>query len=118
MKTLEAPGLFLARFVGAASPFDRFDTIAAWAAGCGCRAVQVPSGAAGLMDRDRAATSKGCCGYRSSRAGEADASIRGSSAHMQGKLGAVHPARDAACGDVAGAGRDQAANRAMLGLEG
>lgn len=61
MRTLKGPGLFLAQFVGSDAPFDSFDTITKWAAGCGYLGVQVPTGEAALMDLDLAATSRDYC---------------------------------------------------------
>jgi sugar phosphate isomerase/epimerase len=96
MKTMKGPGLFLAQFVGSEAPFDSFDAITEWAAGCGYLGVQVPSGASALIDLDRAATSRGYCDDLTGRARDHGVAITELSAHLQGQLVAVHPAFDAA----------------------
>lgn len=96
MKTMKGPGLFLAQFVGSEAPFDSFDAITEWAAGCGYLGVQVPSGASALIDLDRAATSREYCDDLAGRARDHGVAITELSAHLQGQLVAVHPAFDAA----------------------
>ncbi|AJE49225.1 sugar phosphate isomerase/epimerase family protein [Celeribacter indicus] len=96
MRTLKGPGLFLAQFVGAEPPFDSFDAIVEWAAGCGYEGVQVPSGEASLIDLDRAAASAEYCDEIRSRAAAHGVEITELSAHVQGQLVAVHPAYDIA----------------------
>lgn len=95
MKTIKGPGLFLAQFAGAEPPFDSFGAITAWAADCGYLGVQVPSGAAQLMDLDRAAASRGYCDELAGQARDHGVQITELSAHVQGQLVAVHPAYDA-----------------------
>lgn len=94
MKTIKGPGLFLAQFVGDSAPFNTFDDIAKWAAGCGYAGIQVPSGEPSLMDLDKAATSKSYCDELTGRAKDAGVEITELSAHIQGQLVAVHPAYD------------------------
>lgn len=96
MRTIKGPGLFLAQFVGTSAPFDNFDGIAAWAAGCGYLGVQVPSGAGALMDLDRASSSRWYCDDLAGRARANGVEITELSAHTQGQLVAVHPAFDEA----------------------
>lgn len=96
MKTIKGPGLFLAQFVGTAAPFDNFDDITAWAAGYGYLGVQVPSGAASMMDLDLASSSRTYCDELSGRANANGVQITELSAHIQGQLVAVHPAFDEA----------------------
>lgn len=96
MRTLKGPGLFLAQFVGDDAPFDSFDSITRWASDCGYLGVQVPSGAAQLMDLDKAAESKTYCDDLKGRAAENKIEITELSAHLQGQLVAVHPAMDEA----------------------
>ncbi|MFN4061132.1 MAG: sugar phosphate isomerase/epimerase family protein [Paracoccus hibiscisoli] len=94
MKTIKGPGLFLAQFMGDTAPFDSMPAITAWARDCGYLGVQVPSGAASLIDLDLAATSAGYC---DDLAGQTNGlAITELSAHLQGQLVAVHPAYDAA----------------------
>ena len=95
MKTIKGPGLFLAQFAGDAAPFDSFGAITAWAADCGYLGVQVPSGAAQLIDLDRAAASRDYCDELAGTAAQSGVQITELSAHVQGQLVAVHPAYDA-----------------------
>ncbi|WBU63508.1 sugar phosphate isomerase/epimerase family protein [Paracoccus aerodenitrificans] len=96
MKTIKGPGLFLAQFAGDTAPFDNFDSITAWAAGCGYEGVQVPSGTKSLIDLDQAATSRDYADDLKGRAAESGIQITELSAHLQGQLVAVHPAFDEA----------------------
>lgn len=96
MLTLKGPGLFLAQFVGGDAPFGSFEGITRWAASCGYRGVQVPSGEACLMDLDRAAASKDYCDALRGKAAASNVEITELSAHIQGQLVAVHPAYDEA----------------------
>ena len=70
--------------------------ICAWAAGCGYRGVQVPSGEARFIDLARAAASKPYCEELAGQAAESGVAITELSAHIQGQLVAVHPAYDLA----------------------
>ncbi|SDE73447.1 Sugar phosphate isomerase/epimerase [Paracoccus isoporae] len=94
MRTIKGPGLFLAQFIGDSAPFDNFDDITAWAAGCGYLGVQVPSGAANMLDLDQAAASDAYCADLKGRAALNGVEITELSAHLQGQLVAVHPAFD------------------------
>jgi len=96
MRTLKGPGLFLAQFVGSDAPFDSFDNITKWAAARGYLGVQVPTGEAGLMDLDLAATSRDYCQELAGTATTNGVAISELSAHIQGQLVAVHPAYDEA----------------------
>ena len=96
MRTLKGPGLFLAQFVGSDAPFDSFDNITKWAAGCGYLGVQVPTGEAGLMDLDLAATSRDYCQELAGTATANGVAISELSAHIQGQLVAVPPDYDEA----------------------
>jgi len=96
MRTLQGPGLFLAQFVGATPPFDRLDTLAAWAAGLGYRGLQLPTGGAHpLFDLALAAESKDYCDELQGRLAAHGIAITELSTHLQGQLVAVHPAYDA-----------------------
>ncbi|MCJ8141290.1 sugar phosphate isomerase/epimerase family protein [Falsirhodobacter halotolerans] len=93
MRTMKGPGLFLAQFAGNAPPFDTWDGITAWAAGCGYAGVQVPSGDDRLIDLDLAV---GSDAYRDDLLGRAGGVVVTElSSHIQGQLVAVHPAYDA-----------------------
>ena len=95
MRTLKGPALFLAQFAGDEAPFDSWQTITAWASGCGYVGVQVPSGDSRLLDLKRAAESQDYCDEIAGQAQENGVAITELSAHLQGQLVAVHPAYDA-----------------------
>lgn len=61
MRTVNGPGVFLAQFIAPEPPFDKLDTLAAWAAGKGFKAVQMPIFNPAIFDVDRAATSDAYC---------------------------------------------------------
>ena len=60
MKTMKGPGIFLAQFIGAQAPFNTLDGIAAWAAGLGYQALQIPCNHPAIFDVERAAMSQAC----------------------------------------------------------
>lgn len=95
MRTLKGPALFLAQFAGDSAPFDTWQAITGWAADCGYRGVQVPSGDTRLFDLSRAAESQTYCDEIAGQARENGIEITELSAHLQGQLVAVHPAYDA-----------------------
>lgn len=95
MKTLKGPGIFLAQFLGPEHPFDRLDTLAAWAAGLGYVGVQMPTGGPGsLFDLERAAESQAYCDEVVGVLAAHGLVITELSTHLQGQLVAVHPAYD------------------------
>lgn len=95
MKTLKGPGIFLAQFLGTEAPFDRLDTIAAWAAGLGYLGVQMPTGGADSMfDLEAAAESQAYCDDIAGMLASHGLRITELSTHLQGQLVAVHPAYD------------------------
>jgi sugar phosphate isomerase/epimerase len=96
VKTLKGPGLFLAQFAGDNAPFDTLNNIAAWAAGLGFAALQLPSGDARLFDLARAAESQDYCDEVKGMLAEHGLVVSELSAHLQGQLVAVHPAYDRA----------------------
>jgi sugar phosphate isomerase/epimerase len=89
---MQGPGIFLAQFMGAEAPFDRFDTACKWAADLGYTGVQVPSWDARCIDLKLAAESKAYCDDLKATAAEASVEISELSTHLQGQLVAVHPA--------------------------
>jgi sugar phosphate isomerase/epimerase len=96
MRTLKGPGIFLAQFIGPEPPFDKLDTIAAWAAGLGYVGVQMPTGGAdSFFDLEQAADSQAYCDDIAGRLAEHGLAITELSTHLQGQLVAVHPAYDA-----------------------
>ena len=95
MRTIQGPALFLAQFAGDAPPFDTWDGITRWAAGCGYLGVQVPAGDVRFFDLETAASSRDYCAEIAGRAEENGVRITELSTHLQGQLVAVHPAYDA-----------------------
>ncbi|MBT9492775.1 MAG: sugar phosphate isomerase/epimerase [Paucibacter sp.] len=94
MKTLQGPGLFLAQFAADVAPFNSLDGIAAWAAGLGFKALQIPSWDARFIDLALAADSQGYCDDLRGGLAEQGLQISELSSHLQGQLLAVHPAYD------------------------
>lgn len=96
MKTLKGPALFLAQFSGDEAPFNSWADITKWAADCGYKGVQVPSWDSGLIDLEKAASSKTYCDEFTGVARENGVEVTELSTHLQGQLVAVHPAFDEA----------------------
>ena len=96
MRTLKGPGLFLAQFAGDSPPFDTLPNIAAWAAGLGFTALQIPSGDKRLFNLERAAESQDYCDEIKGTLAEHGLAVSELSSHLQGQLVAVHPAYDRA----------------------
>lgn len=94
MKTIKGPAIFLAQFAGYESPFNSLDSIAAWAADCGYKGVQIPSWDARIFDLAKAASSKDYCDEVKGTLGNHDIVLTELSIHLQGQLVAVHPAYD------------------------
>ena len=95
MRTLKGPGIFLAQFAGPTPPFDKLDTIVAWAAGLGYVGVQLPTGPGSFVDLEQAAESQTYCDDITGRLAEHGLAVTELSTHLQGQLVAVHPAYDA-----------------------
>ena len=96
MKTIKGPALFLAQFAGDTAPFNSWDSITAWAAGCGYAGVQIPSWDGRLFDLAKAAASKDYCDEVTGIAAANGITVTELSTHLQGQLVAVHPAYDQA----------------------
>ena len=94
MRTLKGPGLFLAQFIGTEAPFNKLDSIAAWAAGLGYVGVQMPTGPDSFFDLEQAAGSQGYCDDIAGVLSTHSLVITELSTHLQGQLVAVHPAYD------------------------
>lgn len=88
---IKGPAIFLAQFAGATPPFDRLDTIAAWAAGLGYKGIQLPCDPR-FIDLDLAAESKTYCDELRGLCAGQGVQITELSTHIQGQLVAVHPA--------------------------
>ncbi|MDR6950854.1 sugar phosphate isomerase/epimerase [Ancylobacter sp. 3268] len=95
MRTIKGPGLFLAQFIGADAPFDGWDSITRWAAGCGYSGVQVPTNDPRILDLYRAAASRDWCQDWAGQGAANGVAVTELSTHLQGQLVAVHPAYDA-----------------------
>ena len=96
MRTLKGPGLFLAQFAGDQPPFDTLDAIAAWAAGLGYAALQIPTNDPRLFDLEKAAASQAYCDDLTATLAGHGLAVSELSCHLQGQLVAVHPAYDRA----------------------
>lgn len=94
MQTIRGPAIFLAQFMGEHSPFDSLEHLAAWAAGLGYQAVQLPTDPR-LFDLALAAGSQQYCDDVSGMLARHGLQISELSTHLQGQLIAVHPAYDA-----------------------
>ncbi|WP_277810041.1 sugar phosphate isomerase/epimerase family protein [Chromohalobacter canadensis] len=94
MKTIKGPAIFLAQFAGDEAPFNRLDTIAAWAAGLGYTGVQIPSWDARLIDLKQAAESQDYCDELKGTLADNGVELTELSTHLQGQLVAVHPVYD------------------------
>ena len=91
---MKGPGIFLAQFASDTPPFNRLDTISAWAAALGYKGIQLPSWDARIMDLELAAESKEYCAGLQATVAEHGLQISELSTHLQGQLVAVHPAYD------------------------
>lgn len=94
MKTIKGPAIFLAQFAGDEAPFNRLDTIAAWAAGLGYTGVQIPSWDTRLIDLKQAAESQDYCDELKGILADNGVELTELSTHLQGQLVAVHPVYD------------------------
>lgn len=92
MKTLKGPAIFLAQFMADDAPFNTIDSMAAWAANLGFKAVQVPVGNPAFIDIALAAESKDYCDELRGRVAVHGIEISELSTHLEGQLVAVHPA--------------------------
>ncbi len=91
---LRGPALFTAQFAGEAPPFNTLDGIAAWAAGLGYKALQLPSGDSRFFNLRLAAESRNYCDDLRAVLADRGLIISELSSHLQGQLIAVHPAYD------------------------
>ena len=95
MKTIKGPGVFIAQFVSDKPPFDRLDSIAAWAAQLGYVGLQLPTGPGSFVDLTLAAHSQDYCDDITGTLAAHGLQVTELSTHLQGQLVAVHPAYDA-----------------------
>ena len=94
MKTIKGPGIFLAQFLSDQAPFNRLDTIAAWAAGLGYKGLQIPTSDPAIFDLETAASSQTYCDDITGMLAGHGLEVTELSTHLQGQLVAVHPAYD------------------------
>ncbi|RYE77825.1 MAG: sugar phosphate isomerase/epimerase [Hyphomicrobiales bacterium] len=94
MKTIKGPAIFLAQFAGAEAPFDTLDNLCGWAADLGYKGVQIPTFVTGLIDLEKAATSKTYADEIKGTVQKHGLEITELSTHLQGQLVAVHPVYD------------------------
>ena len=91
MKTLNGPGVFLAQFMTPEAPFDRLDTLAAWAADKGFAAVQLPTFNQQIFDLEQAAASDAYCQEVKGLLAGHGLVISELSTHRQGHVLGSHP---------------------------
>jgi len=96
MKTIKGPGIFLSQFIGERPPFNTLAGLAAWAAGLGYRALQIPCHQPGIFDLERAAVSQTYCDEIRGVLAGFGLEISELSTHLEGQLMAVNPAYDLA----------------------
>lgn len=95
MTNIKGPAIFLAQFMGDTAPFDRLDTICAWAKSLGFVGVQIPAWDPRCIDLKKAAESKTYADEIKGIVNAAGMEITELSTHLQGQLVAVNPAYDA-----------------------
>jgi sugar phosphate isomerase/epimerase len=95
MTNIKGPAIFLAQFMGDEAPFNRLDTICAWAKSLGFVGVQIPAWDARCIDLKKAAESKTYADEIKGIVHAAGMEITELSTHLQGQLVAVNPAYDA-----------------------
>src|SRR5262245_31124110 len=92
MAGIRGPALFLAQFLRDVPPFDRCESIAAWAASKGYAGVQIPTWDRRAFDLERAAESKAYCDDYRGMLGSLGLVPTELAAHLQGQVLAFHPA--------------------------
>jgi sugar phosphate isomerase/epimerase len=95
MTNIKGPAIFLAQFMGDEAPFNRLDTICAWAKSLGFVGVQIPAWDPRCIDLKKAAESKTYADEIKGIVHAAGMEITELSTHLQGQLVAVNPAYDA-----------------------
>jgi sugar phosphate isomerase/epimerase len=95
MTNIKGPAIFLAQFMGDTAPFNRLDTICAWAKSLGFVGVQIPAWDPRCIDLKKAAESKTYADEIKGIVNAAGMEITELSTHLQGQLVAVNPAYDA-----------------------
>lgn len=118
MRTINGPSIHLAQFSSAHPPFDRLETIAAWASRLGFKAVQIPAWDERLFDVRTAAESQAYCDEIYGVLAGYGLVVSELTTHIFGQLVAVHPAYDVMCDAFTPATlRGKAAARSEWALE-
>ncbi|MCB2055572.1 MAG: sugar phosphate isomerase/epimerase [Geminicoccaceae bacterium] len=94
MRTIKGPAVFLAQFIAPVPPYDRLDTLAAWAQEKGFEGVQVPTFNKDIFDLAKAAESRTYCDEIKGLLADHGLEITELSTHRQGHCYVVHPAYD------------------------
>lgn len=94
MREIKGPAVFLAQFIGPEPPYDRLETLAAWARSMGFVGVQMPTFAPAIFDLARAAESDDYCREITDLLASNGLVLTELSTHRQGHLIASHPAHD------------------------
>lgn len=94
MKTIQGPAIFLAQFMGDKAPFNKLESICAWAASLGYKGVQIPTVETRLIDLKLAAESRDYAQDLKGRINSFGLEISELSTHLQGQLVACHPVYD------------------------
>ena len=94
MKNIKGPAIFLAQFAGSEPPYNSLEGLCKWAADLGYAGIQIPTWETGLIDLEKAASSKTYCDELNGKVNSFGLEITELSTHLQGQLVAVHPAYD------------------------
>lgn len=94
MRTIRGPSLFISQFIGAEPEFATLDGIAAWAAGLGFVALQIPTSHPHIFDVELAAGSAAYCDDIRATLARYGLEISELTSQRQGHLMAVHSAYD------------------------
>src|SRR5262245_41412907 len=90
VKTIDGPGVFLAQFIAPEPPFDRLETLAAWVADKGFKAVQLPTFNSTIFDLAKAAESATYCDEVQGLLADHGLVISELSTHRQGHVLGTH----------------------------
>src|SRR5262245_31773044 len=90
VKTIDGPGVFLAQFIAPEPPFDRLETLAAWVADKGFKALQLPTFNSTIFDLAKAAESATYCDEVQGLLADHGLVISELSTHRQGHVLGTH----------------------------
>ena len=94
MKTIKGPSLLLSQFIDAEPRFGTLDGLAAFAADCGFKALQIPTAIPKIFDLAKAAESQAYCDDIRALLAKHGVEVSELSSSRQGQLVAVNPAYD------------------------